>query len=1030
MIDSTSNSLTVEKSYSRANSLASPTSSHSKDALGTLSPITSYEGGMISTGINANIEEFNIASDRSINPTAPNDQTQYLTGDFTDSDGDGMTDTAENKYGFNANDPLSFPQEPELVIITPFITPLPEINGINAVFTNETNVITIHWENPTSGSYVLKLLNGDEQLYYGGHGINYAIVSYTEFNLIGTETLYGTFYEYDLNSNYVRSFPQFPIDLSLIDVSGSLIGASSNKISYTFENFPAENELKYREFLRRVWPIMYDRLGAPAESFNCLIKNVGDMGFFMVINDGREFWSNAEFIPRLIVHEFVHAWKGGYTFTTDESWKYNNSLSGYEEGSAEGMAFEIVHEYVRSYPDDSASIQLLNWRPYQYWSACTTYYDSIKFNRWTGAGDFWTPPSGATGRYSIAATTFQILTKKDPDFYKKVMQKYFDKINTNSSWRSNRADILNIWAEIVPFIDGIDTKLYLNSIPVFQGHKLDEGVYVLNVVRPYGTTGDQQFAVSYVINDGKAYWGILKTEISDYNLPNWVKYDPGNDAYYYIDTQDESFTVEVFTDNNLVLSIENKTKYERRPDGTAIGFGWKMLDDLEMDNFPVGLYREKVTFTNYFQYDNGASEDFYFFGCEGFIQDRDTEYVIMIGIDGLLEGSITIMIDGISYTQPIVRGAAIFRSNQWSLDMEGEFPIIITDINGNSHTYYRTVLEAGTYWGYYQHQFIIVDKNFNGLEDQFEMIESITAPTEPVKVGNPIEVIGTFIDPGALDTYTATFEWGDETISTVPIALGTRVVSATHIYSTPGVYSVTLTITNAAAAEIDSMMFQYVVVYDPDYGFVTGGGWIDSPTGAYTADPDLVGRANFGFVAKYKKGISEPTGNTEFSFSAGGLNFHSTTYDWLVIAGTRAQFKGTGAINEAGDYGFLLTAIDGDLIGGGDKFRVKIWDRLTDTIIYDNQLGIEDDSTLMTAIEGGNIVIHGGQGRKISKLQKYTDNGELRASSLTPVQQRLGEGEIGWGSQIRLLLFTALVMLPISLKFPKQLLFLTYGAKS
>ena len=34
-------------------------------------------------------------------------------------------------------------------------------------------------------------------------------------------------------------------------------------------------------------------------------------------------------------------------------------------------------------------------------------------------------------------------------------------------------------------------------------------------------------------------------------------------------------------------------------------------------------------------------------------------------------------------------------------------------------------------------------------------------------------------------------------------------------------------------------------------GFVTGGGWIPSPAGAYTADPALTGRGTFGLVAKH-----------------------------------------------------------------------------------------------------------------------------------------------------------------------------------
>ncbi len=43
------------------------------------------------------------------------------------------------------------------------------------------------------------------------------------------------------------------------------------------------------------------------------------------------------------------------------------------------------------------------------------------------------------------------------------------------------------------------------------------------------------------------------------------------------------------------------------------------------------------------------------------------------------------------------------------------------------------------------------------------------------------------------------------------------------------------------------------MVYDPDDGFVTGGGWIDSPAGACQPDPNLSGKATFGFVSRYKK---------------------------------------------------------------------------------------------------------------------------------------------------------------------------------
>lgn len=152
-----------------------------------------------------------------------------------------------------------------------------------------------------------------------------------------------------------------------------------------------------------------------------------------------------------------------------------------------------------------------------------------------------------------------------------------------------------------------------------------------------------------------------------------------------------------------------------------------------------------------------------------------------------------------------------------------------------------------------------------------------------------------------------------------------------------------------------------VVVYDPSAGFVTGGGWIMSPPGAYTPDPTLTGKANFGFVSRYQKCQTVPTGDTEFHLHCASFDFQSTSYQWLVVSGAKAQFKGSGQINGAGDYGFLLTATDGQINGGGgvDKFRIKIWDKGTSAVIYDNAMGSSDDIDLANpqALGGGSIVI-------------------------------------------------------------------------
>ena len=174
------------------------------------------------------------------------------------------------------------------------------------------------------------------------------------------------------------------------------------------------------------------------------------------------------------------------------------------------------------------------------------------------------------------------------------------------------------------------------------------------------------------------------------------------------------------------------------------------------------------------------------------------------------------------------------------------------------------------------------------------------------------------------------------------------VASGDALPNESGVYTLNVIATDDSGNSASkTLMF---IVYDSSAGFVTGGGWIQSPEGAYKYDSTLCGgRASFGFVSKYQKGAHVPTGNTEFTFHVDNFKFKSTSYEWLVVAGTKAQFKGLGTINGAGNYGFMLTAEDGDN-KGQDTFRIKIWDASTEAIIYDNGA--------QSPIGGGNIILH------------------------------------------------------------------------
>jgi probable HAF family extracellular repeat protein len=242
---------------------------------------------------------------------------------------------------------------------------------------------------------------------------------------------------------------------------------------------------------------------------------------------------------------------------------------------------------------------------------------------------------------------------------------------------------------------------------------------------------------------------------------------------------------------------------------------------------------------------------------------------------------------------------------------------------------------------------------------------AITA-NDPVAVGTPVNVSVLFSDINTEDKHTALWAWeGNGTspgVVTEPNGTVPGTVTGSTVFSAAGLYNVTLSVTDGSDLPASTVSRQ-IVVYDPSAGFVTGGGWIMSPAGAYKADERMTGRATFGFVSKYLKGADKPTGETEFRFEASGLNFYSNNYNWLVVGGARAQYKGSGTINGTGSYQFMLTAVDGDLIAKGtpDRFRIKIWHRddvtNTDVTDYDNQI----DSTVAgsnlegTVLGGGSI---------------------------------------------------------------------------
>jgi len=134
----------------------------------------------------------------------------------------------------------------------------------------------------------------------------------------------------------------------------------------------------------------------------------------------------------------------------------------------------------------------------------------------------------------------------------------------------------------------------------------------------------------------------------------------------------------------------------------------------------------------------------------------------------------------------------------------------------------------------------------------------------------------------------------------------------------------------------------------PAQSFITGGGWFNSQPGAFLPDPEITGKANFSFVAKYLKKDGILRGNFQLHLAEAGLKFKSRDLGWLIIPKTNfAVFSGLGTINGEGNYQFLAWAVD----GSPDTLRIKIWQEVdgVEFVVYDN--GFDQPIS-------GSIVIH------------------------------------------------------------------------
>lgn len=370
-----------------------------------------------------------------------------------------------------------------------------------------------------------------------------------------------------------------------------------------------------------------------------------------------------------------------------------------------------------------------------------------------------------------------------------------------------------------------------------------------------------------------------------------------------------------------------------------------IANDGPLDYFPLGS--TVVTFTATDESGNASS-------CQATVTVVDTTPPEMICPDPITVWGLDP--DGIPVASPAIQA---FLAAAGATDVCDPAPTVDNDAPAGHFPFGMTIVH-----------FVATDAAGNTTHDE-SSVEVINSPPvvgpihvtdKPVATGVGVEVWAPFTDPNPDVMHTALWEWDDGSSSPgeVDEEDGGGTVSATHVYAVPDEYTIKVTVTDDCG-ESGEAQYQFLIVYQPDGPFVTGGGWIVSPAGAYAEKPEIEDRATFGLVAKYNDDDA-PTGQIEFNFSKARMNFHSKSYDWLIVHGATAAWTGTGEIKNGPQVRFRMTAVDAEVDPDdsheADAIRLVLWDEATGSLIYDNQSGADLRSGAATELGGGSISIH------------------------------------------------------------------------
>ena len=222
-------------------------------------------------------------------------------------------------------------------------------------------------------------------------------------------------------------------------------------------------------------PILQDLYGRPFRRWSVtLVKNLRYRGSWIFIPSVLEIHSDGAWNPRLLAHEFIHAFRGQRLLTSDASWNYSPTLSGFEEGFAEGMAYVAMNTYVARYCAQGDCSQA-DVPSYSFWySYLESVYDFANDSSLT-CEDFWSDDGGTLKyyeRYLMAAAAIMRLETASPRFSRRFNEEYYARIRADASYRPSRDAVIAIIETVAPVLEGMPARDWVERQRIFDGRTL------------------------------------------------------------------------------------------------------------------------------------------------------------------------------------------------------------------------------------------------------------------------------------------------------------------------------------------------------------------------------------------------------------------------------------------------------------------------------------------------------------------------------------------------------------------------------